>query len=247
MVEDLCVPGRVERFCISVPKGKIICIAGQVGSGAVEVVNALAGLVHEASGNVHVGGKLLVLGSTPRALRSNVMFISGDRAEEGIFRRLRVYDNLIATRLADYVSCGVLRRRALRTTAAALAREVGVDRGRLFSPADEMSGGNQQKLAFGRCIGRRPSGVLVMNEPTRGIDVGARADIYRIMRDFCEQGYAVVMTSSDLEEIVGLGDTVITMFRGRQVGAYARDNVTMARVVADITHPVEADDLATAN
>jgi ribose transport system ATP-binding protein/rhamnose transport system ATP-binding protein len=247
VVEDLCVPGRVERFCISVPKGKIVCIAGQVGSGAVEVVNALAGLVHEASGNVHVEGKLLALGSTARALRSNVMFISGDRAEEGIFRRLRVYDNLIATRLADYVSCGVLRRRALRTTAAALAREVGVDRGRLFSPADEMSGGNQQKLAFGRCVGRRPSGVLVMNEPTRGIDVGARADIYRIMRDFCEQGYAVVMTSSDLEEIVGLGDTVITMFRGRQVGAYARDNVTMARVVADITHPVEAADLATAN
>jgi ABC-type sugar transport system ATPase subunit len=89
--------------------------------------------------------------------------------------------------------------------------------------------------------------VLVMNEPTRGIDVGARADIYRIMREFCEQGYAVVMTSSDLEEIVGLGDTVVTMFRGRQVGAYARDNVAMARVVADITHPVEANDFATAH
>jgi ribose transport system ATP-binding protein/rhamnose transport system ATP-binding protein len=175
------------------------------------------------------------------------MFISGDRAEEGIFRRLRAFDNLVATRLADYVTCGVLRRRALRTTAAALARQVGVDRRRLFSPADELSGGNQQKLAFGRCVDRRASGVLVMNEPTRGIDVGARADIYRIMREFCDQGYAVVMTSSDLEEIAGLGDTVITMFRGRQVGAYAREDVTVARVVADITHPIEPSNLATSH
>ena len=83
-----------------------------------------------------------------------------------------------------------------------------------------------------------------MNEPTRGIDVGARADIYRIMREFCAQGYAIVMTSSDLEEIVGLGDTIVTMFRGRQVGLYARGDVTMARVVADITHPVETGDVS---
>ena len=104
VVEDLCVPGRVERFCISVPKGKIVCIAGQVGSGAVEVVNALAGLVHEASGNVHVEGKLLALGSTARALRSNVMFISGDRAEEGILppaARVRQPDRNAAGRLCQ--------------------------------------------------------------------------------------------------------------------------------------------------
>jgi len=78
-----------------------------------------------------------------------------------------------------------------------------------------------------------------MNEPTRGIDVGARAEIYRIMREFCAQGYALVMTSSDLEEIVGIGDIVITMYRGRQVGLYAREDVTMHRIVSDITHPVE--------
>jgi ABC-type sugar transport system ATPase subunit len=243
-VEDLVVPGAVERFSLSVPKGKIVCIAGQVGSGAVEVINALAGLVHDAGGKIHVDGKPLAPGSTARALARNVMFISGDRAEEGIFRRLRVFDNLVATRLADYVSCGVLRRRALRTTASGLARQVGVDQKRLSSTADELSGGNQQKLAFGRCIDRAPSGVLVMNEPTRGIDVGARADIYRIMREFCARGYAIVMTSSDLEEIVGLGDTVVTMFRGRQVGLYARGDVTMARVVSDITHPVETGDMS---
>jgi len=79
-----------------------------------------------------------------------------------------------------------------------------------------------------------------MNEPTRGIDVGARAEIYRIMRAFCAQGFALVLTSSDLEEIIGLGDVVITLYRGRQVGSYAREDVTMHRLLSDITHPVEA-------
>jgi ABC-type sugar transport system ATPase subunit len=107
------------------------------------------------------------------------------------------------------------------------------------SLADELSDGNQQKLAFGRCVGNRKSGVLVMNEPTRGrgIDVGARAEIYRIMREFCTQGYTLVMTTSDLEEIIGLGDIVVTMYRGKQVGRYSRGEITMRRLISDITHP----------
>lgn len=178
VVESLRVPGGVEGLSLSVPKGKIVCIAGQVGSGAAEVVNALAGLVHDATGRVLVHGQALKLGSSARALDSNIMFISGDRAEEGVFRRLSVFDNLVATRLSIYASFGVLRRGALRGAARKLAEQVGVDRRRLRSMADELSGGNQQKLAFGRCVDRGEQGVLVMNEPTRGIDVGARADIY---------------------------------------------------------------------
>ena len=189
--------------------------------------------------HVVVQGRPLTLGSSARALAGNIMFISGDRAEEGVFRRLSVLDNLVATRLGNYSHAGVLSRYGLRGAARRLAEQVGVDRRRLRSKADELSGGNQQKLAFGRCIERGEAGVLVMNEPTRGIDVGARADIYRIMRDFCARGHALVMASSDLEEIVGIGDVVITMYRGRQVGAYTREDVTMHRVVADITHPAE--------
>ena len=238
-VDNLTVPGRVTTFAMSVPKGKIVCIAGQVGSGAAEVVNALAGLAHDASGDVRVNGAPFQLGSASRALKNNVMFISGDRAEEGVFRRLSMFDNLVATRLSAYAPGGILRRGALRAVALKLAAQVGVDRRRMRSVVDELSGGNQQKLAFGRCVDRGEAGVLVMNEPTRGIDVGARADIYRIMREFCALGHGLVVTSSDLEEIVGLGDIVITMYRGKQVGVYSREEVTMHRVVSDITHPLE--------
>ena len=240
-VQNLCVPGCVEDLSMSVPRGKILCLAGQVGSGAVEVISALAGLAHDASGTVTVGGKPLRLGSAAHALKRNVMCVSRDRAEEGVFRRLSVLDNLVATRLDRHAVLGLISRRGLKSAALMLAEKVGVDRRRLHATADELSGGNQQKLAFGRCIDRRDAkgGVLVMNEPTRGIDVGARIEFYRLMREFCEQGFALVMTSSDLEEIAGIGDIIITMYRGRQVGAYARQDVTMARIVSDITHPVE--------
>ena len=81
-----------------------------------------------------------------------------------------------------------------------------------------MSGGNQQKLAFGRSIGGDEPGVLLMNEPTRGVDVGARAEIYRLIRQFCDRGYCLVMASSDIEEVLGMADVIVSMYRGRQVG-----------------------------
>ena len=109
------------------------------------------------------------------------------------------------------------------------------------SLASHLSGGNQQKLLFGRALREGAPGVLLMNEPTRGVDVGARADIYRLMRDLCDQGYALIISSSDLEEVVGIADRVITMYRGRAVVHYARGEIDMARILADIIHPAGPD------
>ena len=216
VVERLMLPGIVEDFAMTVRRGEILCIEGQVGSGAAEIITALAGLVHNASGRVMVNKRPLKLGSPRRA------------AQRGsVFRRLSVLHNLVATRLGDHSLFGFLRGGALRVAAERLAQRVGIDRRRLRSRAEDLSGGNQQKLAFGRCIERQPNGVLLMNEPTRGIDVGARAEIYRLMRSFCEEGYALVIASSDLEEIVGVGDVVITLYRGRVVRQYRRSEVTM--------------------
>ena len=111
---------------------------------------------------------------------------------------------------------------------------------RLASQADTLSGGNQQKIAFARCLQRDNTSALLLNEPTRGVDVGARAEIYRLVRSFCDQGYGVVMASSDLEEVLGLSDIVLTFYRGRVVGLYLRGQADMGRMLADITHPVAA-------
>ncbi len=244
VVEDLSVPGEVEGLSMVVTRGKIVCIAGQVGSGAQMCVRALAGLVPEATGRVLVNGVPLRLGSVSRSISHNLQFISEDRAGEGLFPHMRVLDNLIATRLGAHASFGILSWPALRRIGSRLAERVQIDRDRLASPAIDLSGGNQQKLLFGRSLERAEPGVLLMNEPTRGVDVGARAEIYRLMREFCDLGYALVMTSPDLEEVVGMADLVITMYRGRPVARYDRDRIAMSTILADITHPTPLGDAA---
>jgi ABC-type sugar transport system ATPase subunit len=239
-LKNLCVPPVVHGFDLSAERGTVTCIAGQVGSGAMTVLRALAGLNAVATGEVVVFDKPMRLRSVNAAQSANVQFISEDRAGEGVFLRLTAGANLIATKLREHTRWGVLARRRLRATAQKLAGAVGVDRRRLRSPADELSGGNQQKLAFGRSLGGALPGVLLMNEPTHGVDVGARAEIYRLIRDFCARGYCVIMASSDIEEVLGMGDVVVTMYRGRQVGRYRRGAADMHRVLADITHPAAA-------
>lgn len=239
-VRGLAVPGAVRDFSLEAERGTIVCLAGQVGSGTTDALRALAGLVPDATGAVEVAGQHLTLRSVRKAQAAQVRFISEDRAGEGIFLRLSVGENLVATRLDAYTRFGLLDRPRLGERARALAAAVGVDRARLRSRAGELSGGNQQKLAFGRSIDLGSAGVMLMNEPTRGVDVGARAEIYRLIRDFCARGHAVVLASSDLEEVLGMGDVIVTMYRGRQVGRYRREQATMHRVLADITHPAGA-------
>jgi ABC-type sugar transport system ATPase subunit len=237
-IEHLDVPGEVENVSAVVPRGDIVFIAGQVGSGAETVVRAVAGLVYDAVGTIRVNGRAMRLGSADTSFKHNVYFVSGDRAEEGIFCSLNVMTNLIATRFNRFARFGFLDRGALRKQALQLASRVGIDPRRLRSRADELSGGNQQKLAFGRCIDQAAKGVIVLIEPTRGIDIGARAEIYQLMREFCAQGYGLLVASTDLEEVIGVADVVYTMYRSRVINQYRGKDINMQQIVADITHPV---------
>jgi ribose transport system ATP-binding protein/rhamnose transport system ATP-binding protein len=239
-VTNLAVPPIVQNFNLTAQRGMVICLAGQVGSGAIEVLRALAGLTYNANGKLRVDGRAVPLRSVTAAQAARIQFISEDRAGEGVFLRLRVGSNLVATQLATHSRYGILSRSALRSTAAKLAAAVGVDHARLRSQADKLSGGNQQKLAFGRSLGSDQPGVLLMNEPTRGVDVGARAEIYRLIRQFCDRGYCLIMASSDIEEVLGMADIIVSMYRGRQIATYRRGEADLQRVLADITHPVAA-------
>src|ERR1041385_1236000 len=138
VVEDLAVPPIVQDFKLVAQRGMVVCLAGQVGSGAIEVLRALAGLAHNVTGRVRVAGRLMRLRSVAAAQGANVQFISEDRAGEGVFLRLRVAENLVASRLRDHSRFGLLDRRGLRAAAAKLAAAVGVDRARLRSHADEL-------------------------------------------------------------------------------------------------------------
>ncbi|MDR3471304.1 MAG: sugar ABC transporter ATP-binding protein [Devosia sp.] len=235
-VRDLQIPSIVDRFSTDVRAGEIVGIVGQIGSGTIETVRALAGLVHDAQGNVQVGNQTLTLGCSTRAATAGMRFVSEDRSGEGIFLDMTGHHNLVATRLAETVKSGVVRPWTLKRIARLLARQVSFDHGRLALAAGRLSGGNQQKLAIGRCSDRRHPGVILLNEPTRGVDMGARAEIYGTLRRLCREGNAIVMASTDLEEIVGLVDRVVTMRRGRIVGVHSRAAISETTILAEITH-----------
>jgi ABC-type sugar transport system ATPase subunit len=240
VVEHLSVPGIVHDFNLAARRGEVVCLAGQVGSGAIEALRALAGLVAGATGNVMAMDQPMRLRSVQRAQSAQMQFISEDRAGEGVFLNLSVGHNLVANSLRRHCRFGILSHGELRELASRLAATAGVDLARLRSRADELSGGNQQKLAFGRAISGDEPAILLMNEPTRGVDVGARAEIYRLIREFCDRGYCIVMASSDIEEVLGMSDIIISMYRGRQIATYRRGEVSQQQVLADITHPAAA-------
>ena len=237
-IAHLTVPGVVHGLSLFAPKGRITAIAGQIGSGAGAVNRALAGLEPAARGEVRIDGRALMLGSAPASAADHVLFVSDDRAAEGLFPDLSALDNLIAADLRAHASAGVVSWSRARELCLDIARKVGLSEGRLASRASTLSGGNQQKLLFGRALARATPGVLLMNEPTRGVDVGARADIYRLMRDLCARGWTLIMTTSELEEVVGMADLVYTMYRGRLVARREGAEIELAGVLADITHPL---------
>lgn len=240
-INRLNVPGAAHDVGLSLTEGQIMCLTGQLGCGADEVIRAVAGLVSHASGRITLDGEDIPLGRPEVARRRGVRFVSGDRAEEGVFIDRPAWENLVAPRFVERSGARLVHNRALRNEAAALADRSTLARHRLPVRTGDLSGGNQQKLAFGRNIGDGAAKLILMIEPTRGIDVGARAEIYRLMRDFCERGCAILMASSDFAEVLGIADVVATMFRGEVVKTYKTGHLDMTRLIADVTHPEEED------
>jgi ABC-type sugar transport system ATPase subunit len=245
-VRGLTIPSVAYDVSFVVPAGRIIGIAGQIGSGAAEVIRALAGLVPEATGSVTWRGRPLRVGSRADMLRAGFAFVSEDRGGEGVFRNLSIRNNLVVTAARELSPLWLDRVRTLDGAARYAAQRVGLDASRLRHLVSQLSGGNQQKVVFGRFLDRRQidagpgngraPGLLLMNEPTRGVDVGARSDLYRLMREYCRNGFGLVMYSSDLEELLGMSDEIITMYRGRISGRYPGGHGCIAEVLADITH-----------
>jgi ABC-type sugar transport system ATPase subunit len=237
-IRNLAIPHEVDRFSIDVRLGEVTYIVGQLGSGCDSLIRALAGLVYDASGEISINGRRVQLGSIESASENGIRFVSGDRAAEGIFTGLTAFDNLSVIRLKTSSPMGFIRWSNLRRIASDLATSTDFDKSRLHFLASQLSGGNQQKLAFGRFIGESDPKVLVMIEPTRGIDVGARATIYALMRNFCALGWGILVASTDFAEAVGIADVVATVYRGRLVRSYRVPNVAIPQIVADVTQPV---------
>ena len=235
-VRDLVTAGLSRPAGLRVRRGEIHGLAGQVGSGAAELLRGLSGTQPASAGTIAVAGRP-VRARTPReALRYGIAYCSGDRKYDGFFSGRTVTDNLTAPGLRSVSPSGVLRRGLERRLATSLAGLVNFDPARLRHRVETLSGGNQQKVVLGKWIGARPQ-VLLIDEPTRGVDVGARAEIYQHLRRLTAEGLTVVFASSDMQEVHGLADTVTTWYRGQLVASYDTGSVTHEQLISDITRP----------
>jgi ABC-type sugar transport system ATPase subunit len=234
-VENLSVPPAVASFSHQIRGGQITGITGQIGSGTSQVLRALAGLEPDARGSFSLDGRRVKLGSPAAALRAGVAFASNDRKAEGLFLEKTVEDNLVATRLPRLSRAGFIRRRELRETARKLIDFVKVDRSRIDDTVEHFSGGNQQKIFLGRCLDRPDVKLLLLDEPTRGVDVSGRAEIHQLIRQAALAGVAVLFASTELDEILDLSDHVVTMFGGRIVASLGREETSAELISADMT------------
>jgi rhamnose transport system ATP-binding protein len=234
-IAHLRVPGRLRDFTLTAAAGRIYALAGQLGSGASDALRALAGLHPTATGAVELHGRPVPLRNPVAAARRGLAFVSNDRKSEGLFLDKSIGWNLVVTRLASLGRAGVGRPRREAATARLLAEQAGLPPGRLADRVATLSGGNQQRVFVGRGLGREDTLALLLDEPTRGVDIGGRAAIHRLLRRAAEAGLVVIFASTELEELLELGDVIISMRDGRIVHRYQGD-ADAARLMRDMTH-----------
>jgi ABC-type sugar transport system ATPase subunit len=241
-VRDLWPDGMLEPVSFEVYAGEILGLAGQLGSGTGEILAAIAGAYNTRSGVIEFGGETFLAKSPAGAIRRKIGYCSEDRKLDGLFLGRPIRENLTSPALETVSRLGWISGRREQRVAHDLAEKFTVDVSRLAAESGVLSGGNQQKVALGKWLAISPRLILV-NEPTRGVDVGAKAEIYQKMRDLADEGAAIVFASTDMQEVTYLPDRVITFYRGMKIGGFDLADITTAGVLKEITDPFNETNL----
>ncbi len=231
--------GAFEDISFDVAAGEVLGIAGLVGAGRTEVVRAIAGVDRPDAGEVLLEGRTLPCSSPSSAIRAGIVMVPEDRKGQGLNLDRSAEENLTLPWERELAGAGLVTRRLVRKVAAAQRQRLDV-RGNMALPVKSMSGGNQQKILIGKWLVKDPK-VLIVDEPTRGVDVGAKMAIYEIIRKLAASGIAVIVVSSELDEVLGLSHRVLVMSQGRQRGILHREEATPQRVMELAVHSASAD------
>lgn len=230
-VSNLTRAGVVENASLSVRSGEIVTLAGLVGAGRSELANCIFGVDPYEAGTVELGGQVVPPGDTTAAISAGMGLLPEDRRQQGLIANLSVRANATLAVLDRIAPRGIVS--AERETAAldTATRSVSVKMASTDVPISTLSGGNQQKVVIGRWLARGPK-LLILDEPTKGIDVGAKAEISRIILRLAEEGTAILLISSEMPEVLALSDRVLVMRSGRITGELSRDNLSAEAVIA---------------
>ncbi|HEX6346226.1 sugar ABC transporter ATP-binding protein [Umezawaea sp.] len=228
-VRRLTREGVFTDVSFQVRAGEIVGLSGLVGAGRSEVARAIFGIDPVDAGEVRVGGRPLRLGSPTAAMAAGIGLVPEDRRQQGLVVDASVERNVALASLGRLSRFGLLPRGAERRLAQDWSLKLRIKTARLGAPAATLSGGNQQKVVLAKWLSRKPS-VLIVDEPTRGIDVGTKAEVHRLLSELAGEGVAVLMISSEMPEVLGMADRVLVMHEGGLVDDIARADATEERV-----------------
>jgi ABC-type sugar transport system ATPase subunit len=229
-LSQLAAPPRFRDASLTVHQGEIVGLAGLVGSGRTSVALAVIGAI-ASRGSIRIDGAPAAFRSPHDAIARGVAYVTEDRKSRGLFPLLGLDENITVTHLDAIATAGLISGRRHRDRVERAIREFDIRAARTDQPAGTLSGGNQQKALVARYLVETPR-LLILDEPTRGVDVGARAEIYRAMNRLTAAGLGILMISSDLPEVLGMSDRVVVMRTGRTVGEMRGPEATAERVMA---------------
>jgi ABC-type sugar transport system ATPase subunit len=230
-VQRLKIPGSVANISFDLAVGEVLGIAGLVGAGRSEVLRAIAGAEPGSTGYLELDGAVLPWPQDVRsAIARGIVMAPEDRKRQGLVLTRSALTNLVLSDLRAVARGPLIDGERRRRAGESLAQRLGFDRARLDVDALTLSGGNQQKLVIGKWLHRKPR-VLLLDEPTRGIDLGAKQEIFQAIRRLGDQGMSVILVSSDLEEVVEHSDRVLVMASGRQIAMLEAAEATVERIL----------------
>ncbi|WP_373285939.1 sugar ABC transporter ATP-binding protein [Marinithermofilum abyssi] len=229
-VKNLSRKGKFNNVSFEVRKGEILGIAGLMGSGRTELIESIFGIAPPTSGEIYLHGKRVSIQSPSGAIRNKIGLLTEDRKLTGAFLPLSVKENMIISSLENFVNFGYIKSRLVKKTCDAQVKRLNIKTPNLNQLIMNLSGGNQQKVLLARWLLNDPD-LLILDEPTRGVDVGAKAEIHKLISKLAQEGKAIIMVSSEMPEILGMSDRVLVMHEGNQKGELSREEATQEKIL----------------
>ncbi|WP_165620416.1 sugar ABC transporter ATP-binding protein [Streptococcus equi] len=219
-----------KDISFQVRRGEILGFSGLMGAGRTEVMRAIFGLDKRTAGRIRLNGQDIQVTNPVQAIRAGIGFLTEDRKEEGLILDFSIKDNMTLPSHKDFSKNGFFDDKTSRDFVQKMIDRLRIKSGRPEMVVGNLSGGNQQKVVLAKWIGIAPK-VLILDEPTRGVDVGAKREIYQLMNELAERGVPILLVSSDLPEVLGVSDRIVVMHEGRITGELSRGEATQEKVM----------------
>jgi rhamnose transport system ATP-binding protein len=230
-VHGLSKENNFSDISFDVHAGEVVGFAGLVGSRRTDVALALFGIEPADSGTITFDGRTVTIRSPQQAVKLGIAYVTEDRRQLGLTMPMSIATNISLPMLHQYTNrLGLVQRQEERKTAETFRERLTIRTPSVRNAANTLSGGNQQKVVLSKWLNTRPR-LLILDEPTRGIDVGAKAEVHQIIDELAQQGMGIIMISSDLPEVIAMSDRIVVMREGRQMAVLPRSEATQERVM----------------